>query len=356
MESLRGLAAIYVLIHHAKWLLSESYSLRKSSVIDFNYVLTKLFVPFRFGHEAVIFFFILSGFVIHYSSSKGLGTQNLNILSYLKKRVNRIFPPLILALLITLVFDFFGKNVLRLGAYSFGSKYYSLIVDNLNLEAFLGNVFLLQELNAGVKHLGSNAALWSLSYEWWFYLIYPIFFTINRKNKLVAFCIQILLYLIVSFLIPIAIPIVNPIFTKMLIWWFGVVIADLYLSKSKILPYLSVFLIGIPIAIVFFDRHKLVGDIFWGLGFLGLMATLLSLNPRNPFILFLNKIKSIGSYSYTLYLIHVPVIFMAYAILLEVNKGKLPETYLYVFLMTIICIVISKFLSSKIEKVIFFKL
>lgn len=349
LESLRGVAAIYVLIHHCRWLLAENYSLRKFSSIDFNYIITKILVLFRFGHEAVIFFFILSGFVIHYSSINNKAYLNIPI--YLKKRANRILPPLLFALILTFTLDYFGKNILHLNVYHVGSKYYGLIVDNLDLKSFLGNVVSLQELNTGIKHFGSNAALWSLSYEWWFYLLYPAFFFLNNKNKTISFILIFSLFIATQFFLPFVIPIITPIFSKMLIWWFGVIIADLYMNNNRILPYLSILSLGIPLAIVFFYNDRTIGDVFWGLGFSGLMALLLSLNPKNLLITTFNKISSIGKFSFTLYLIHVPIIFLAYAGLIDYYQGKLPNTYLYVLAISALCIWLAKFISSKIEKI-----
>jgi peptidoglycan/LPS O-acetylase OafA/YrhL len=69
LESLRGLAALYVVIHHARWFLWEGYSkgyLKHPEAFNyFNKALMYFFSLFVYGHEMVVFFFVLSGFVIH---------------------------------------------------------------------------------------------------------------------------------------------------------------------------------------------------------------------------------------------------------------------------------------------------
>ena len=69
LDGLRGLAAIHVMIGHARVYLHEGY--RRGFLLhpDAYSVLEKLLFyvisAFRYGHAAVIFFFVLSGFVIH---------------------------------------------------------------------------------------------------------------------------------------------------------------------------------------------------------------------------------------------------------------------------------------------------
>lgn len=351
LESLRGLAAIYVLIHHCRWLLTENYSYRNTKEFDLEYIATKALVFFRFGHEAVIFFFVLSGFVIHYSTLINKNNPLISYKRYLIKRINRIIPPLIFALIMTLFLDYLGKNIFALSAYSNGSKYYNLIVNNLNWKTFIANIFSMQELGLGIKHFGSNGALWSLSYEWWFYLLYPLFFTINSKNKYLALVIQVLLFVIFSILLNITIPVASAIFSKMIIWWLGVCLAEIYYRRKRLLIYIAPISLGIPLAIMFFYNDRLIGDILWGIGFIGLLSWLLKSNKNSIVIKTLDKMKGSGSFSYTLYLTHLPIVFLVHSLLLEWNRGILPNSYFYLFLVSFSCILFSKKTSPYIEKI-----
>lgn len=347
------MAAIYVVIHHCRWLLTENYSFRTLKTFNLENITTKLLIPFRFGHEAVIFFFVLSGYVIHYSTTKY--RNSFNFTGYFKKRVNRIFPPLLFALIITFLLDYFGKDILKLSTYVEGSKYFGLVVDNLNWQTFLANFISLQELNLNINHFGSNVALWSLSYEWWFYLMYPLFYKIHLKSKYIAIAIQITLFIIFAILIKEPIPIFTAIFSKMIIWWFGVLLAELYINSSSLIQYLGFLVLCIPIAILFFYNNRIFGDLLWGIGFVGLISYLLSLKENSKIIILLNKLKSSGSYSFTLYLTHVPIIFLFHSILIYYNNGKLPNSYIYVFVAAAICIFFAKIVSQYIEKLVLFK-
>jgi peptidoglycan/LPS O-acetylase OafA/YrhL len=63
------LAAFYVMVGHARWLLWEGYGegfLKHPESYTFAHkLLVYFFSLFKYGYEAVLFFFVLSGFVIH---------------------------------------------------------------------------------------------------------------------------------------------------------------------------------------------------------------------------------------------------------------------------------------------------
>src|SRR5690348_13697572 len=84
LEALRGAAAAYVVLGHigSGW-----------------YGNPLLGLPVRFGLEAVILFFLISGFVIEYSAYGGRKAGELiGFGDYLVKRVRRIYPLFLLAL------------------------------------------------------------------------------------------------------------------------------------------------------------------------------------------------------------------------------------------------------------------
>lgn len=110
LESLRGFASIYVAIGH--FILSH-----KNIPVSLGFL-------FRFGQEAVIIFFILSGFVIFYSSSKN---QNESLYSYFIKRFRRIYFPLICALIVSIVF----------------------VSCDFPIKALVGNLLMLQDFETG---------------------------------------------------------------------------------------------------------------------------------------------------------------------------------------------------------------
>ena len=99
LEVLRGLAALYVVLNHARgylWAGGDSLlaSGRLQSLGAFDHVWVWLNQLTRLGHEAVILFFVHSGFAIAYSLSKSRG-----IGGFYHRRFVRLYPTYVLGLL-----------------------------------------------------------------------------------------------------------------------------------------------------------------------------------------------------------------------------------------------------------------
>ena len=79
LDGLRGLAAFYVVVGHARWLLWEGYSegfqKHPASYSAINKALAYFLSLFKYGNEAVLFFFVLSGFVIHLRYARRMAEQ-----------------------------------------------------------------------------------------------------------------------------------------------------------------------------------------------------------------------------------------------------------------------------------------
>lgn len=118
LDGIRGLAALYVLLHHARWLLWEGYTRGYKLHPDAYNLLDKTIMYssniFIYGHEAVLLFLVLSGFVIHLKYAKALQNNQefkFDFLDYFLKRIHRIYPPLVVALILTLVLDYIGGGI-----------------------------------------------------------------------------------------------------------------------------------------------------------------------------------------------------------------------------------------------------
>ena len=214
LEALRGFAAFYVVLHH-----SLPHTINFLS-FDVGYL-------FRFGQEAVILFFLISGFVINYSYQIN---ADKSLKTYLIKRGTRIYIPLMF--------------VMMLG-YFIDSWHAGILVDP-QIKNLVLNLLMFQDVgslkpNVIVEPYFGNIPLWSLSYEWWFYLLFfplvKIFRNGARRDLLVYF-----VGLFSAFWYVINPDFGSRILMYFLIWWAGVVISDGYLLGSfrirKILPIL----------------------------------------------------------------------------------------------------------------------
>ena len=203
LEALRGIAAMYVVFHH---ITEEGPGYLR--------------YPFIEGQAAVMLFFILSGFVIYYSSYRSLDAGTFKFKDYFIRRFRRIYPVLIVALLVTYISKSIDRNMLvDVGA------------DNL-----IGNLINLQDLNRlpgmWFGPYQANTPLWSLSYEWWFYMMFfPIFLYVKpQAQKYLALGLSVLGFF-TFWLFPNKISITLEYF---IIWWTGVEIARTWVANHKI--------------------------------------------------------------------------------------------------------------------------
>jgi peptidoglycan/LPS O-acetylase OafA/YrhL len=357
LDALRGIAAFIVLVGHARWLLWEGFSsgylLHESSYAFFEKLSVYFLSLFKFGHQAVMFFFLLSGFVIHLKYSKNIaefGNSTFSFLPYIKNRFKRIYPPLLFALLLTFILDLLGS---RLGFLIYQKNTpIDLINNNVNFNHsfinLLGNLLLFA--NSKVEIWGSNSPMWSLKLEWWIYLVYPIFIYLNSKsiNKGFAFVLGLL---ILSFFIS-DFSFLNTILKSFLFWFIGTLLADIYTNRIKIKhSYLSMFIVCIPLVLLFpqIAINDFVNDLFWVIGFFGLLNTLFYLQNKGVKINFLRKLKWLGDCSYTIYIIHFPILVFFNGLLLYYYEG-LPKSQWFIYLSVIIIVAISYGLHFLIEK------
>lgn len=134
------------------------------------------FAPIRalnVGSDAVVVFFVLSGFVIAYATA----TKERNLNTYLFNRLTRLYSVVVPALVVTALFDTIGSTVAP-GAYA-GSWFSKLPVAEQAARA----LSLTNEWGTLSHRIGSNGPLWSLSYEFAYYLLFAaaVFFTGRRR-------------------------------------------------------------------------------------------------------------------------------------------------------------------------------
>jgi peptidoglycan/LPS O-acetylase OafA/YrhL len=359
LNGLRGLASFYVMVGHARWLLWEGYSsfLQNSDNYGFFHKFQVYLISFfRFGHEMVLFFFILSGFVIHLSYARSLASgarsQSFDLIPYFKRRIKRIYPPFLFALLFGFLLDYFGKEL----GYSIYKNATPNILINNNIEIdftlvnFFGNLFFLQ--NTYVPIWGSNGPLWSLKFEWWFYMIYPILFIINRRSAWLSnILIFLVSFLLISGYIDLNIKLINEVLGSLVCWWLGAFLADIYVKRIALsliyfVPFVSFFFI-IPFLNQSLSIYK---DLLTSFGFFGLLAYSLYLNINKQKFIILRKLNWLGNCSYTLYVIHFPIIVFFNGYALSKSGNAMPINLYYFWFAILFCLGFSYFLHFFTEK------
>jgi peptidoglycan/LPS O-acetylase OafA/YrhL len=333
LDGLRGLAAFYVMVGHARWLLWEGYSEGYRRHPDHYSLAGKVIVhaavAFRWGHEAVIFFFVLSGFVIHLKYAKRVAAQGtaavFDLGPYLYRRARRLYPPLIVALLVTLGLDLWGQHLQLATAH--GTTLYDSINVNVGwnhrpITALRNLVFIMDPV------FGSDGPLWSLNYEWYFYLLYPLVFLISRRSPHRATLLLIVLSAVgFAPIWPRSWMWLRGVFQLMIVWWFGALLADRFAGRFRVryatLSWLTPALLVVP----FWRWDTFVRDIIVGLGFTGLIAACFAALEKGRSLELLARLRPLGTMSYTLYVVHFPILVFMSGMLMRSSGGRLPEHF-----------------------------
>jgi peptidoglycan/LPS O-acetylase OafA/YrhL len=183
INALRALAALAVAIGHVRGMFFRDYAeagVPHTAPIQALYGVTDL------GHSAVIVFFVLSGFWVGGGVLAGVGRGQFKLLDYAIKRLVRLWIVLLPALLLTASLDGAGRLLFPSSSVYQGTVLSQTILpwhldETLTLRALLGNVVFLQSLH--VPPFGTNAPLWSLAYEFWYYALFPCAVIALRRSS-----------------------------------------------------------------------------------------------------------------------------------------------------------------------------
>lgn len=135
-------------------------------------------VDFPCMRAAVIFFFVLSGFIMCYAHWNDMGGGYQKVKDYSIKRITRIFPTYWLILVIvTLMYLFLGSY------FSSKDPTSHLMTLNLTWATSLKNVFLINYPANPIV-----LVVWTMEFEILFYLVFALFMINVRLASLAIFC------------------------------------------------------------------------------------------------------------------------------------------------------------------------
>lgn len=327
LDFVRGIAAFFVMIGHLRALFFVPYA----EVEHSNFLVKIVYLLTGFGYQAVVVFFVLSGFFISSSIFKMHSQGRWSWPTYLTQRLVRLWVVLIPALLLTAFWDslgihFFGKSVYLGLPYDKAILGFSTIA-RLNIQTFLSNAFFLQGI--ATPTFGSNGPLWSLSYEFWYYIAFPcalnMFLSPSKKAKIFYGVVILALGIFVG----------KSITLSFAIWLLGVVVIFLPYLWYNHKPIKS-YVIGVaivPFAAALILSVSKNGDNFsWpiALSFAGLMYLLFRLTykemEQDNLSMVVKFSKSIAGFSYSLYLFHLPLLVFLHAYSHSLSSSKWQPT------------------------------
>jgi peptidoglycan/LPS O-acetylase OafA/YrhL len=287
-----------------------------SDVRDGNAVVRGLYFVTSLGHQAVMVFFVLSGYFVGSSVLRAVMRSRWSWRWYLNQRLTRLWIVLVPALLIGGALDFTGISVFGTAGVYGGTQGYAGIVPDA-VQAHLGvatgaqNVLFLQGFRATT--FGSNGALWSLANEFWYYLAFPLLVFViaaaRHWTRLVAAALLVLLGLFVG----------GSIAIYSIVWLMGV--ATFLAPEASGLRrrywlgwFCAIGSVGACLLSLLVAKYRLEGE-----------AADFVLVPAIAVLLFVlgqrwagghddvpsaagKAFKKLAAFSYTLYVIHLPIL------------------------------------------------
>ena len=180
LDMLRGLAAAAVFANHARSLFFVDFA----EVLDEGPITRGLYFATTLGHQAVVVFFVLSGFLIGSSVARNLDHWSWK--DYAVDRLTRLYIVLLPAIVATAGWDAAGIALGNTAIYdgNAGGEIIRFAVrDRLDGYHFLVSSACCQTILAPA--FGSNSPLWSLANEFWYYVLFPLGVLILRPSTAV---------------------------------------------------------------------------------------------------------------------------------------------------------------------------
>jgi peptidoglycan/LPS O-acetylase OafA/YrhL len=312
LTPLRGIAALLVLIYHSNLMVMPFHSSN---------------INFMSGWLWVDFFFVLSGFIIFYVYGESFkqSITTAGYWKYIKARFARVYPLHLFTLIWCLVcaiviihyanglHPFFGEMI---NPYSAGPSL--LLIHSLGLY--------------GTAPL--NTPSWSLSTEWWVYMIFPLmvpFFSRFRSVGMILSALFIIgFFLFIKyFLGPISGPMPGPptlnvltdfgIFRCLAGFLAGMLVFRIY-EESIAIRFFNqswvflVFFVGVIFAMAMEVEDIVILAFF---PFIILSAAYNRTSVKK--ILDTTVLQRLGDWSFSIYMVHVPLIYLIWIYFVRTN-------------------------------------
>jgi peptidoglycan/LPS O-acetylase OafA/YrhL len=338
LDFFRGLSALLVLFSHICQIFWSGYF--KSEPL--NSIVNAI------SGIAVMVFFVLSGFLISTTVYRNLARHNFNGFDskkFLIDRLVRLYPPLLFSLLLMCIIygicSLFGLEGVRM---------------NIEWANILGSMFFLQNFYEFIKIPTMNGPLWSLSWEFWYYIFALLSVLAVKKPFRYGLCLFLLC------LVGLYSTRALEFFSGLVVWCSGALVFFLFQlnwGRDKVqitLTYIALF-VGLVVSYFFFST-EIQSNVFTGgkkyVAGLTFSIVLLLLLMRNNgslrisenliFRFFINS----STYSYTLYIIHFPIL---YFIFLAFDMSSMTNIALFLMSITsfMFCLLFSAFCSRYLE-------
>jgi len=296
LDGIRGLAALYVVVHHC-WLVSFHGYPANTGPAWLGWLV--------YGHLAVVVFIVLSGFSLAIAPARR-GWRLGGTVRFAQRRAWRILPPYWAALIFSLIIAWTVTPQLHSGPPTGRS----VIVYGL----------LLQDVATAPI---PNGAFWSIAVEAELYLIFPLLVLMRRRLSTAAVLAAVTVPVVAMGLLRPGMATadkltgVAPQFAPL--FAVGVLAAGVVAARDRIRrmpwPWLAALAAAPVVVLIILNgsvwtvRHYFWIDLAVSPAIALLLAGVATHRP-DPLVRLLatRPLRRLGSYSYSLYLLHVPIV------------------------------------------------
>ncbi|HLB77009.1 MAG TPA: acyltransferase [Candidatus Dormibacteraeota bacterium] len=337
IDRLRGLAMLMVMAYHC-WV----HTIRSPIAVPVGRWRVDVTSPLHLGYLGVHLFLVLSGFCLTYPLARdGAAAMRLDPHRFFRRRAWRILPPYYAALAVFALFPLLERAVrVSLGRPVAG-------VPSVTVGQVLSHLLMVH--NFSLAWMGSiNASFWSLALEWQLYLAFPLlvwgFCRWGPARTLAAVLALTLAYrtwvyrtqdvnrLEIGYLYSYALP--GRLFEFVLGMTAALALARLPVTPGPgwIRRYLAgavaLGLMGVLVA----HRWSLfspVTDVVWGLSFFCLVMYAGGRSAAGGGWLDSRPLVALGLISYSVYLIHEPLIRSGYGVIESLHLAPVATLLLF---------------------------
>jgi peptidoglycan/LPS O-acetylase OafA/YrhL len=314
LDALRAFAAFCVVLNHLRDAVFVDYE----ALARHNPLTSAVYLASSLGRQSVMVFFVLSGYLVGGSVLRSVRSWSWSWKAYLLARLSRLYIVLLPALLLGGALDWLGMRIPGAESVYSGNSGMHALAFNVHRvftwRMLAANVLFLPTIRLPgmspylVLPFGSNGALWSLGYEFSYYMGFPLLvFLLARGQSSKTRVLSCLGLLVWGWLAGIDIVLLG------LTWLAGASIYFLpaFPARTRWTRGLAMFL-AFALFAAGLVESKLLGsipsDLVLGLAVTALIwVTLYCATVPLP-AFYVRIVRRAAHSSYTLYLVHFPML------------------------------------------------
>jgi peptidoglycan/LPS O-acetylase OafA/YrhL len=318
MDFIRGIAAQLVLFSHSyPFLFSQDKD--EINTISERFLYKFISILSGFGHSAVVVFFVLSGYLVGHDVFVKINNQSFSPKFYIVSRLARLYCVVLPGLFVCAALDYasfhygYGDSILSASVPFYPSWWVS--ANTFSAQTFACNLLFFQMSEC--YQYGTNLSLWSLSNELFYYALFPSLLLIIHAGSI---RIRIIAALVFGFFLVEMLQSSSPndpdrvyyYLEGFIIWGMGAFLPEIFnrvpgwiTRPWSILIFILAAIVLRKIGSEFLQDLSVAILIMFAIYHTYSVDTLLMKWPKGC----IKIVKLFSNYSFSLYFIHLPVIF-----------------------------------------------